>query len=304
MTEPNNQLKHLCLGSALWGWEGAEVDCFGVLDEFYKNGHRYIDTATIYPIDKNPQSCGRSLELIGEWAKANGVDDLKTIVKLGGVNNLGSSENDLSLEFLKSENEKVFSLLGENYYCSMIHWDNETKPELIEQYCQHFKQANRASRLGLSGIKDWEGYFECLSEDLYLEVKNNILFDGVSTIPHRDKLDRVFVYGTSVSGLKLSGEYDARSYVKLARGNSFHDQQVVKLNIKEIKKYMGNSQVVENFYHLGLVYNETIDEVFGTIIAPKNVNQLSNVFEMRNRLHTFYDQEIEQTKKQFPHFLR
>ena len=304
MTETNNKLKHLCLGTALWGWEGAEVDCFGVLDEFYKNGHRYIDTATIYPIDKKPQSCGRSLELVGEWSKANGVDDLKVIVKLGGVNNLGSNENDLSFEFLKYENEKISSLLGENYYCSMIHWDNETKPELIEQYCHHFKQANRASRLGLSGIKDWKGYFEYLSDDLYLEVKNNILFDGVSTIPLRDKQDRVFVYGTSVSGLKLDRkDYKTGSYVGLARGAEFHDEQIKKLNIENILNYLDRSQAVENFYHLGMILNQSDDRVFGIIIAPRTNEQLRDIFEFRDSLVNHLIKEYRLFSKSYKYFL-
>lgn len=305
MTETKKQLKHLCLGTALWGWIGADVDCYGVLDEFYQNGYRYLDTATIYPIDKNEASCGKSLDIIADWTKANGVSDLKAIVKLGGVNNLGSSENDFSKEFLKSENEKIYNLLGKNYYCSMIHWDNERSQELVEQNCENLKQENRASHLGLSGIKDWDKYLDKFSEELYLEVKNNILFDGVGTIPLRDREDKVFVYGTSVSGLKLDkNDYQSGSYVGLARDNDFHDQQIGKINSESIRDYFEKSRVVNSFYHLGIMLNESHNNVDGIIVGPRTRDQLNDILSFRDQLTNYIDNEIKLFNESYLEFLR
>ena len=305
MTEPNNQLKHLCLGTALWGWEGAEVDCFGVLDEFYKSGHRYIDTATIYPIDKNPETCGKSLEILSNWIKANGVYDLKVIVKIGGVNNLGSSENDLSLEFLKSENEKVHNFIKKNYYCSMVHWDNENRGDVIQKYCENLNLANLATHIGLSGVNNWSQYFDFLDKDLYLEVKNNILFNGVEKIPTRDRKDKVFVYGTSVSGLKLDkSEYQNNSYVGLARGSDYHEQQIQKIYTENIQRYFCESGVIQNFYHLGLMLNENVEGVFGIIIAPRTKEQLKDIFNFRVSLIKSLDSEKELFSRRLKGFLK
>ena len=63
--------KDLILGTSLWGWTVKKKECFKILDTFYNNGYRWIDTATNYPINSDIKYFRYAENLIAEWIKNN-----------------------------------------------------------------------------------------------------------------------------------------------------------------------------------------------------------------------------------------
>ena len=84
--------KDLILGTSLWGWTVKKKECFKILDTFYNNGYRWIDTATNYPINSDEKYFRYAENLIAEWIKNNDINDLKIISKIGSLNNLGGGQ--------------------------------------------------------------------------------------------------------------------------------------------------------------------------------------------------------------------
>ena len=80
-------MKNLALGTAMWGWTVDKEICFKMLDLFYESGERYIDTACNYPINGLSKDRYASENIIAEWIKINGVNDLNIIYKLGSITN-------------------------------------------------------------------------------------------------------------------------------------------------------------------------------------------------------------------------
>ena len=84
----------LILGSAMWGWTLDAPAAFTLLDQFYAAGFRKIDGATNYPLNGVPTDFRGSENILAEWIKAHGVQDLEIIMKVGSISNQYSPEQD------------------------------------------------------------------------------------------------------------------------------------------------------------------------------------------------------------------
>ena len=71
----DKQTPDLILGTALWGWTVPESTCYKLLDRFYEAGFRQIDTATNYPINKDPACFRLSESILINWISTNKVND-------------------------------------------------------------------------------------------------------------------------------------------------------------------------------------------------------------------------------------
>ena len=87
------------LGTAKWGVTISKIKALKILDKFYDYGGRNIDTATNYPINSKPYDLGLALEWLIDWSYDNNIKDLKVLLKLGAVDNSGSSKTDLTFIF-------------------------------------------------------------------------------------------------------------------------------------------------------------------------------------------------------------
>ncbi len=96
----NHQSPTLILGTAMWGWTTPRETAFAMLDEWYSRGFREVDTATNYPIDRDPEHFRLAEKILLEWIAAHGVTDLEVMMKIGSVNNLRSPEHLLTKSFI------------------------------------------------------------------------------------------------------------------------------------------------------------------------------------------------------------
>ena len=86
--------KQLMLGTSKWtDW----INCFKLLDNWPENG--LIDTATNYPINSNPHHFRLAEDILASYLKDSGRK-FRINVKIGSITNDGSSENDISKQYL------------------------------------------------------------------------------------------------------------------------------------------------------------------------------------------------------------
>ncbi len=66
----------------MWGWTLTQDECFRIMDAYYEQGGRWVDGATNYPINKNPEDFRRAEQFLSAWIATRGVKDLSIIMKV------------------------------------------------------------------------------------------------------------------------------------------------------------------------------------------------------------------------------
>ncbi len=280
----------MALGTALWGWGTAKKEALAVLDSFYDQGYRYIDTAFNYPINENTQDLLASGKILGEWIKSNKVNDLKIIYKAGTTSNQMSAPLDLSDGHLKDQLHQALDLFSDtNMQSFMIHFDNgsdDYPSHHFEQLMQELDSHN--IHFGLSGIKNPSIYKKALpqNQEIYIEGKYNILFDDTKKYEGLYETQaRLMAYGISVSGLKLKREdYSSKSYVSIARSADFHDKLMNDDNLKKITGFLEAHPYLQSMYEIGIYMCETHPNLYGYIVGPRNPEQWLKSLASRKKI--------------------
>jgi hypothetical protein len=65
--------KKLMLGTAQWGWSVSKVEAFQLLDIWLKAGHKAVDCATNYPINRNPEHFRAAEMILKEFVDTHGI---------------------------------------------------------------------------------------------------------------------------------------------------------------------------------------------------------------------------------------
>lgn len=283
-------MKKLALGTALWGWGVKKEVCFALLDMFYDCGERYIDTASNYPMNGLKEARYASENIISEWINVNKIHDLNIIYKLGSTQNYNTPVNNLTPDFIEDETLRIADKFGENKLIRMIHWDDSYDKVSIYNTIKKMVETPSIG-FGLSGIKNPSIYFEFInqlyaSEDVYIEIKSNLLESNISNydVNHNFNL-KFFAYGISISGIKLNrNDYTNDSYVNLVKGESYHDN-IMTLNLQnKIKLIMNKYEEIKSMYHIGITVSEMNEHLYGYIVSPRNKPQLFDIFDFRKIL--------------------
>ena len=269
----------------MWGWSVDQSTGLSLLDCFYDNGGRWVDTAKNYPLNGDPAQFMFAENVIEQWLKSNKVDDLKIIAKVGSLSNELTVNNDLSAGYLQSEYQRLAEKFGVNLQLLMIHWDNRDQLDEITESVNELLTLNRAM-IGLSGIKNPSLYALALEQaqfsgELFLQMKYNFLHRAALT--HYQALQcfapKKLAYGIGMSGLKLNkDDYQSSSYVKLVRDENYHDQWLTPQRIKQIESLLQKYQIDRNLYQLALLFCQAETHLDGYIIGPSKLCQLENIF--------------------------
>lgn len=292
--------KSLLLGTALWGWKVQKETCFKLLDQFYEQGFREVDTATNYPINKNTDDFRSAENIIKEWININNICDLKIIVKVGSISNEGLPDNNLTSSFLLMSYDYYLDKFGENLNNIMIHWDNREENDEIGRTVDALEiiQA-KGTAIGLSGIKKPERYFRLSVPKALrftIEAKHNFFQSGLSHYECFQEECRILVYGINAGGLKFNGDYSKDSSVFL-RGIKPKDYENV---LKELEKIAGSVQVNDfkaiTLSQLSLIFAYHNPKVSGIILGPARQEQLTESIEsylkLKERLGYEYFERI------------
>lgn len=145
------------LGTAGWGQKVTKTEAYRILETFYGSGFRWVDTATNYPIDQNPENYGKTIEWLSDFYPD--FPELRVFVKAGSATNQGeptqlinASYFALVFDVLVGQLEGCFGGLG-------IHWDNGIGVTDRMAVIDFFSNINNCGlAIGLSGISKPEIY--------------------------------------------------------------------------------------------------------------------------------------------------
>ncbi|SFR42173.1 Predicted oxidoreductase [Marinobacter gudaonensis] len=276
--------KRVVLGTALWGWGVDKAEAFQILDHFAESGGAVVDVATNYPINKVASDYGIALEYISGWIKSRRHKGLQVILKLGALDNQGSSQFDLSRDRIARLVNEADKKLGESLFCISVHWDN--RGQSLEDYAGIEETAKELQELstsgfeiGLSGIRNpaaYRKYLELSPSDLWIQVKENLL-----THQARANYELVFpdakylAYGLNMGGLKIDEGWPESS--KQLR-NITHPAWLVD----SVRRFLNENDLypaVRTVSDLTLFHAFCNKNLGGVILGPRTRAQLKDALD-------------------------
>ncbi len=287
--------KALMLGTAQWGWTVGRDDAFRLLDSWLRAGQRAVDTATNYPINKNPADFRAAERILQIYIQARGLSDLQITVKIGALDNMRSPDVNLSPSFIRMMAAEYKRLLGSNLQTIMLHWDNRSDAAAIGESLHALVEVCREEGLrpGLSGLRHPEVYaplLESLSTSFDIQIKHNILHSDLPRYaPIRRETHRWFVYGINAGGLKLQGGYSAGSALRVRGGNADAGEPILQ-KIRDNLPQWNTAHVrppITSFSHVGLIFAALHPHVDGIVLGCSRPHQLEETLDFWRNIEVF-----------------
>ena len=291
-------LPTLLLGTAQWGWKVPRAEAFRLLDAWLLAGQRGIDTATNYPINRQPDDFRAAEKILEAYVQSHGLHDLQLTMKVGSLDNMRSPEANLAPSFLLMMGEEYHRRFGDNLRSIMLHWDNRSDQDAIHASLEALALLQRqyGLRPGLSGIAHPEVYAQAntgLGLMFDIQLKHNLFHSDLERYqpllrPPNPSV-KVFAYGINAGGVKLDGPYPADSTF-LVRGGQ--PEQVAK-RLEQIRTLLpGFLQAfvrppVKTMNHLGLIYAALHPRVDGIVLGLSSVAQLTETLDFWRNLDVF-----------------
>jgi aryl-alcohol dehydrogenase-like predicted oxidoreductase len=270
----------LVLGTAMWGWTVSEEAAFDILDHYYKSGGRYIDTASNYPINGQPEDWQKAELWLARWLQKTGVQDLKIILKVGSVTNSRSPDHDLSKARLETLLQTAKTTYGHNLYGVMVHWDNRDSRDQIAETVEFFRAIQKTGlKIGLSGIRHPDLYADIapdLVADWLIESKISLFSDAdyQRYVPFHGTR-RFLAYGISAGGVRLDGDYEKESGFLARQGGALPpiiDTESVRQILADWPET--DPKRPRSLYELALAQSAARADCAGVIIGPRTLDQL------------------------------
>jgi len=292
--------KNLLLGTAQWGWTVARSEAFRLLDAWLTAGHRAVDCATNYPINRQAADFRAAEKILLEYIRAHGVHDLRLMMKIGSLDNLRSPDVNLAPSFVQMMGEEYLRQFQDNLYGIMFHWDHRTDEPAIHTSLEALQRLSTEFGLqpGLSGIAHPEAYAQA-NADLGLvfdiQIKHNIFQSDYERYkplqapsPHHPP-HTFIAYGINGGGVKLDADYQ-RDSTYLARGG---DPEKVAEKLAQIRALLPkwNTAFVrpplKTMNHLGLIYAGLHPGIGGILLGVSTVAQLNETLDFWRNIETF-----------------
>jgi len=287
--------KKLLLGTAQWGWTVPREEAFRLLDAWLAAGHRAVDAATNYPINKNPADFRAAENILLEYVQAHGLRDLDITMKIGSMDNMRSPEANLSPSFVLMMATEYARLFGENLRVVMLHWDNRDESPAIHATLEALANAQKelGVRPGISGVKHPEAYVQAnmdLGLSFDIQLKHNVLH---SDLPRYAAFSgpehRRYAYGINAGGLKLEAPYPAGSTF-LARGGDPEKAAAVLEKIRTTLPKWNTAFVrppLRTMNQIGLIYAALHPDLDGLVLGFSSLAQLQETLDFWRNLDTF-----------------
>lgn len=287
----------------MWGWTTPKETAFTLLDEWYAHGFREVDGATNYPIDKNPEHFRLSENILLEWIKTHGVNDLEVMMKIGSVNNLHTPEHILTKSFVLMMLDEYRWLFGSNLATLMVHWDNRDDASAVRETMEALGVARQHGlRIGLSGIRHPEIYAELNRDfdfDFCIQMKHNVLHTDYDRYAMFHGKRRFIAYGINAGGLKLDpAAYSAKSSLA-ARGADIAAEPPIVEKIRQIiatandqrSTINGQRPPLRQMHEIGMIHAFYQPDMLGILLGVSSVEQLRSSIDFYEILkaHDFSD---------------
>lgn len=288
-------MKSLILGSAQWGWNMDAKQVFQLLDAWLDAGEKRIDTATNYPIDRNPAHFQAAEQLLVEYIRAHGLKDLQVNVKIGSLDNMRSTEVNLSPSFILMMTEEYLRQLDGNLDCVMFHWDNRSNEQEIQASLEALQNMvdQFGIRPGLSGIAHPETYAAigaALRMNFDIQLKHNVIHsDWAKYQALQQGGHSFFAYGLNAGGMKLDADYAPDSTL-LVRGGDPAKMEARRAEILAQLPVWNTASVrppIKTMNQIGLIYALHHPGFSGAVIGPSTIAQLQQSLECYRDLSVF-----------------
>ena len=277
----------LYLGSAMWGWTIDRPTVFALLDTFYAAGFRDVDTATNYPIDKNPEHWRLAETWLAEWLDAHGVSDMRVMIKVGSVNNLKTPDQRLGRSFLHMQYAAYQRLFGTNLDTYMVHWDNRDDEAAIAETVTALGEiAKTGCRPGLSGIRHPDQYAAGGAKklpDFKIQVKHNPLQSDYERYAPFHGARAFIAYGINAGGIKLNRAYHAKSSL-VQRGGPPEKLPFDPVALRELGSTV--DPPLTQFNEWGMLYAHAHPDFCGILLGTSRVAQLGSSIAYHRRLQS------------------
>ena len=264
------------LGTAMWGWT---VDCsraFALADRFYELNGRWFDTASNYPINRDPARFGLAAQWLADWCSTRHHIDGCVIAKVGALRNDGSDLCDLRPERLLHQFASMRDLFGPCLRALSIHWDNRADQVAVNETAGVLRSVLRQGYdVGLSGIKHPALYWNALAdvaEHCWIQVKLNVL--SRSAYEHYAPFhgrSRFLAYGLNAGGLKLGATYDEASSARVRGAVTSVDLSGFENILESWRK---DPLLPRTFNELALALVGLENRFAGVLIGPSRIDQL------------------------------
>lgn len=282
MMEGRLDLPELVLGSAMWGWTVSKATAFSLLDAFYEAGLRRIDAATNYPINKNPADFRRSEQILLEWIKAHGIQDLSVLMKVGSLSNRGLPDHNLEPAFLLYNWRYYRGWLGDNLAGLMIHWDNRAEEKAIAGSLDVLKQIEEHGlEVGFSGVQH-PGIYARLNERLQcaflIQFKHNLSYSDYPRYAPLHASGRFYAYGINGGGIKLDPKsYHRFSSLKVRGGDPERSMTISQDLHRRLVRFNDQfpDQAIHTMNEAAMAFALQMPELAGVLLGPSRLSQLA-----------------------------
>ncbi|MFW5870627.1 MAG: aldo/keto reductase, partial [Candidatus Sumerlaeota bacterium] len=126
-----------------------------LMDLFYEKGGRFLDTAHVYAAWLK-DGAGKSERCVGEWMRANGMENEVVVATKGGHRSLEDdvSSGNLSRKFLEQQLSESLDRLGLDYVA--LYWLHRDEPERpVEKIMETLATFHDEGRIGAIGASNW-----------------------------------------------------------------------------------------------------------------------------------------------------
>ncbi len=121
------KVSEICLGTMTWGRQNTEAQGHAQIDFALEQGVNFMDTAELYAVPPNKETCGATEEIIGTWFQNNGSRDkwvLASKVCGSGVNWIRNGEPITGAAIRKAIEGSLKRLQTDYIDLYQLHWPN------------------------------------------------------------------------------------------------------------------------------------------------------------------------------------
>jgi aryl-alcohol dehydrogenase-like predicted oxidoreductase len=291
---------NLLLGTAQWGWTIAPSTAFDILEAWVHAGETRIDGATNYPIDQNPDHFRRSESILKDFIRAHGLHNLRINMKVGSLNNMRTTDNNLSPSFLLMMAEEYLLQFDNQLDTLMIHWDHRDQAQDIRESLLALVDIADQFGIqpGLSGIRFPEAYAEAmdgLQQSFEIQCKHNVFHSDLTRYAHLlGQGHRFQVYGINAGGIRLHADYPEGSTF-LARGGREDAVSEQLANLRQRVPEWNLAFVrppIRQMNQIGLIYSALNPDVDSIVLGVSSRDQLIQTTEFLRDLDMFDYQDV------------
>jgi aryl-alcohol dehydrogenase-like predicted oxidoreductase len=290
-----NHTRTFVLGTAQWGWTVDRPTAFALLDGWLNAGHRHLDAATNYPINRQPADFRASERILIEYVQAHGLQhQLAITMKIGSMDNMRTPDINLNPSFLLMMADEYRRTLGSALYGLMIHWDNRQQAADIAPTLDALRTLQQQGlSIGFSGIAHPEVYAPLLQErQLFgpVELKHHPFHSDLPRYQSFfDEKFRFWAYGINAGGLKLHDSPADTGTFMLRGGQSFAFAEPLAAVRAKLAHWntVAVRPPITTMNQLGMLNAWYHPRISGLIVGPRDTAQLRQTFTFADNLAMF-----------------